>query len=199
LHLRPDGSFIQSSSLDAATGRLVRHYTHKGASDTSTWGRAQAWGMLFSTQSYLADRQREAWLAAAVRGAEWWLAHVPADRVAFWDFDDPAIPGTERDTAATAIATAALLRLSRLAPSEAERARWQEAAEATAEALVERYLTPTRPGDRRVPGMLTEACFNKRVDARPQDRANRCEFIVGSYYLFESLLALAGHVDPLRL
>jgi unsaturated chondroitin disaccharide hydrolase len=199
LHLRPDGSFIQSSSLDAATGGLVRHYTHKGASDTSTWGRAQAWGMLFSTQSYLADRQREAWLAAAVRGAEWWLVHVPADRVAFWDFDDPAIPGTERDTAATAIATAALLRLSRLAPSEAERARWQEAAEATAEALVERYLTPTRPGDRRVPGMLTEACFNKRVDARPQDRANRCEFIVGSYYLFESLLALAGHIDPLRL
>jgi len=199
LHLRPDGSFIQSSSLDAATGRLVRHYTHKGVSDTSTWGRAQAWGMLFSTQSYLADRQREAWLAAAARGAEWWLAHVPADRVAFWDFDDPAIPGTERDTAATAIATAALLRLSRLASSEAERARWQEAAEATAEALVERYLTPIRPGDRRVPGMLTEACFNKRVDARPQDRANRCEFIVGSYYLFESLLALAGHVDPLRL
>ena len=40
--------------------------------------------------------------------------------------------------------------------------------------------------------MLTEACFNKRTDARPQDRANRCEFIVGSYYLFESLLGLAG-------
>ena len=199
LHLRADGSFIQSSSLEAATGRLVRHYTHKGASDTSTWGRAQAWGMLFSAQSYLADRQREAWLAAAVRGAEWWLAHVPADRVAFWDFDDPAIPNTERDTAATAIATAALLRLGRLAPSEAERARWRGAAEATARALVEGYLTPTRPGDRRVPGMLTEACFNKRVDARPQDRANRCEFIVGSYYLFESLLALAGRVDPLRV
>ena len=199
LHLRADGSFIQSSSLEAGTGRLVRHYTHKGASDTSTWGRAQAWGMLFSAQSYLADRQREAWLAAAVRGAEWWLAHVPADRVAFWDFDDPAIPNTERDTAATAIATAALLRLGRLAPSEAERARWRGAAEATARALVEGYLTPTRPGDRRVPGMLTEACFNKRVDARPQDRANRCEFIVGSYYLFESLLALAGRVDPLRV
>ena len=43
LHLRADGSFIQSSSLDATTGALVRHYTHKGYSDTSTWGRAQAW------------------------------------------------------------------------------------------------------------------------------------------------------------
>lgn len=199
LHLRPDGSFIQSSSLEAATGRLVRHYTHKGASDTSTWGRAQAWGMLFSAQSYLGERHRDHWLAAATRGAEWWLAHVPADHVAFWDFDDPAIPHTERDTAATAIATAALLRLSRLAPSDAERARWRAAAESTARALVEGYLTPTGRGDRRVPGMLTEACFNKRMDARPQDRASRCEFIVGSYYLFESLLALDGRVDPLRV
>jgi len=199
LHLRPDGSFIQSSSLAAATGRLVRHYTHKGISDTSTWGRAQAWGTLFSTQSYLADRTREAWIAAAVRGADWWLAHAPADRVAFWDFDDPEIPNTERDTAATAIATAALLKLSRVAPTEAGRARYREAAEATARALVERYLTPTHAGDRRVPGMLTEACFNKRPDARAQDSANRCEFIVGSYYLFESLLGLAGRIDPLRV
>jgi unsaturated chondroitin disaccharide hydrolase len=155
--------------------------------------------MLFSTQSWLGDRGREAWLAAAARGADWWLAHAPADRVAFWDFDDPAIPNTERDTAATAIATAALLKLARVAPSEAGRARYREAAEATARALVERYLTPTHAGDRRTPGMLTEACFNKRADARPHDRANRCEFIVGSYYLFESLLGLAGRIDPLRV
>ena len=217
LHLRDDGSFIQSSSLDAATGRLVRHYTHKGFSDTSTWGRAQAWGTLFSTMSYLGGlegppkppnaRQRaggagtllDAWLDAAVRGADWWLAHAPADRVAFWDFDDPAIPNTERDTAATAIMTAALLKLGRLAPTEAGRTRYQQAAEATARALVERYLTPTHAGDRRVPGMLTEACFNKRADARAHDRASRCEFIVGSYYLFESLLGLAGRLDPLRV
>jgi unsaturated chondroitin disaccharide hydrolase len=199
LHLRDDGSFIQSSSLDPRTGTLVRHYTHKGYSDSSTWGRAQAWGMLFSTLSYAADRRREAWIAAAVRGADWWLSHAPVDRVAFWDFDDPAIPSTERDTAATSIATAALLKLSCIAPSEGQRARYREGAEATARALVERYLTPTAPGDRRVRGILTEACFNKRKDARPQDAANRCEFIVGSYYLFESLLGLAGQLDPLRV
>lgn len=199
LHLRSEGSFIQSSSLDPDTGRLVKHYTHKGFSDTSTWGRAQGWGMLFSTQSYIADPSHEAWLAAAMRGADWWLAHVPSDRVAFWDFDDTAIPQTERDTAATAIALAALLKLSRIATPETRRARYREAAEATARALVERYLTPTHPGDTRVPGMLTEACFNKRPDARPQDKVTRCEFIVGSYYLFESLLCLGGRLDPLRV
>ena len=74
-----------------------------------------------------------------------------------------------------------------------------EAAEATARALVEHHLTPTNPNDRRVRGMLTNACFNKRADARPHDRANRCEFIVGSYYLFESLLVLADRLDPLRV
>jgi len=198
LHLRSDGSFIQSSSLDPATGRLVRHYTHKGVSDTSTWGRAQGWGTLFSTQSYLADRGREAWLAAALRGADWWIAHVPPDRVAFWDFDDPAIPDTERDTAATSIALAALLRVALVAPAD-RRARYREAAEATARALVERHLTPTRAGDRRVPGMLVDACFNKRPDARLQDKVSRSEFIVGSYYLFESLLGLAGRLDPARV
>jgi unsaturated chondroitin disaccharide hydrolase len=41
---------------------------------------------------------------AVVRGADWWMSRVLADRVAFWDFDDPAIPRTERDSAATAIA-----------------------------------------------------------------------------------------------
>ncbi|MBI3105237.1 MAG: hypothetical protein HYY95_06630 [Candidatus Rokubacteria bacterium] len=38
-----------------------------------------------------------------------------------------------------------------------------------------------------------------RIDAQTVFKANRCEFIVGSYYLFESLLGLAGRIDPLRV
>jgi unsaturated chondroitin disaccharide hydrolase len=198
LHLRADNSFIQSSTLDE-TGRLVKHYTHKGYSATSTWGRAQAWGILFSTMSYLAAPQETSWLEAAQRGAQWWIAHVPKDRVAFWDFDDPAIPDTERDTAATAIASSALLKLSKAAKDEASRAKYRTAAEATVEALVRNYLTPTSAQDRRVPGILTESCFNKRADARPHDAANKCEFIVADYYLLECLLVLMEELDPTSL
>jgi len=53
--------------------------------------------------SFLSAPDEASWLEAAERGADWWIAHVPEDRVAFWDFDDPAIPDTERDTAATAV------------------------------------------------------------------------------------------------
>jgi unsaturated chondroitin disaccharide hydrolase len=169
LHLRSDGSFVQSSSLDPETGRLRHHYTHKGYSDSSTWGRAQAWGTLFSLRA----GHRE----AAVRGAEWWLAHVPDDRVSFWDFDDPAIPNTEKDATATAIVGNALLKLG---------GPFREAGEATISALVEGYLSAG--------GGLTRCCFNKRADSRPEDAASSCEFVVGDYYLFESLLVLAGEI-----
>lgn len=196
LHLREDDSFIQSSSLDPNTGKLICHYTHKGYSDTSTWGRAQVWGTLFSTMSYLAVPAEHRWLDAAQRGANWWIAHVPQDRVAFWDFNDPAIPNTERDTAATAAACVALLKLSKAAPDQAARAKYRAAAEATVGELVTRYLTPTSADDQRVPGILTESCFNKRPDARPHDAANKCEFILAEYYLLESLLVLAGKLDP---
>jgi unsaturated chondroitin disaccharide hydrolase len=198
LHRRSDNSFIQSSTLDE-TGRLVRHYTHKGYSATSTWGRAQAWGISFSTMSYLAAPEESSWLQAAQRGAEWWIAHVPKDYVAFWDFDDPAIPDTERDTAATAVASSALLKLAKAAKDPASCAKYRAAAESTIEALVTNYLTPTSANDKRIPGILTESCFNKRPDARPHDAASRCEFIVADYYLLECLLVLTGALDPAAL
>jgi len=39
-------------------------------------------------------------------------------------------------------------------------------AEETVAALLQHYLAPTGTGDRRMPGILTEGCFNKRRDSR---------------------------------
>jgi unsaturated chondroitin disaccharide hydrolase len=195
IHCRPDGSIIQSSELSAQDGRVVRHFTHKGYSDTSIWGRAQAWGTLYSIMGYARARDQKSWLTQSMSSADWWLGHVPADHVAFWDFDDPAIPNTERDTAATAIMCAALLKLGALAPAE-QRARYRAAAESTAGALVANYLTPTTPSDKRPRGMLIGGCFNKRPDSRPHDSTLNAELIFGSYFLLESLLVLGGAVAP---
>ena len=95
--------------------------------------------------SYLSALDEASWLEAAERGADWWIAHVPEDRVAFWDFDDPAIPDTERDTAAAAVASSGLLKLAKAATDKAARAKYRAAAEATITALVTHYLTPTSP------------------------------------------------------
>jgi unsaturated chondroitin disaccharide hydrolase len=194
IHCRPDGSIIQSSELDSRDGSITRHFTHKGYSDTSIWGRAQAWGMLYSVMGYARNRQEPRWLKQSMEAADWWLANVPRDHVAFWDFNDPAIPNTERDTAGTAIVCAALLKLGKLAP-EGGRARYRDAAERTVRALVTGYLTPTMPDDTRPRGMLVGGCFNKRPDSRPHDATLNAELIFGSYFLFECLLVLAGVVE----
>jgi unsaturated chondroitin disaccharide hydrolase len=192
--VRADGSVIQSVRFDIESGEVIKHYTHKGYSDDSIWARAQAWAMLGYAIDAIWEPERKEFVDTAMRTADWWINHVPHDKVAFWDFDAPATTATKRDTSATAIAAAALLKLSALAPSGETRRRYREVAEATVRALVEDYLTPTRPGDRRTPGILTGGCYNHRTGLATEN-----ELIWGDYYLFESLQVLAGNLDPVAI
>jgi len=188
LCVRDDGSVSQSLSFDTTTGRLLRRYTHKGVRDDSTWARAQAWAMLGFAQ---ACRWRPGFQDVTTRVADWWLAHAPADHVAFWDFDDAVNGSADRDTSASAIAAAALLKLAEQLPAGAGRRRYRAEAEATVDALVDRYLTPTDPEDPRPAGILTDGCYDKRLGV-----ATRNELIWGDYFLFECLCVLEGHLAP---
>jgi unsaturated chondroitin disaccharide hydrolase len=180
---RPDGSLHQAALLDPASGALIRQYSPRGLQPRGTWARAQSWGAVGFAQAY--GWTREPMLGqAAMRVADWWLGAVPADRVAFWDFEDPAIPRTERDTSATAMAAAALLKLGKLAPTDAQRARYAGAGRATVDALIEGYFTRD--------GILTEGCWQ-----RNEGNATRHELIWGDYYFLESLLLLTGRIDRL--
>lgn len=55
------------------------------------------------------------WLGTDQRGADWWIAHLPAARVVFWDVDDLANPKTKRNTAATVVVSSELSKLSKIA------------------------------------------------------------------------------------
>ncbi|MCP3367704.1 glycoside hydrolase family 88 protein [Bradyrhizobium cajani] len=195
IHVRQDNSVIQSSTLDPRTGQVLRTHTHKGYSDISTWGRAQGWAMLYTAHAAMVRPEEPLWRDYAVRLLDWWIDHVPADLIAFWDFDDPAIPNTSRDTAATAIAAAAALRLaSALGPERG--AKYRAFAERTVTQLISKFLTPTAPDDPRPPGMLTGGCFTRKAIVRDIDAAQNVELIFGSYFLFECLAILTDLVPP---
>lgn len=198
IHVRHDDSVIQSSTLDPQTAKVLRTHTHKGYSDVSTWGRAQAWAMLYTAHAAMVRPEEPLWREYAVRVLNWWIDHVPADLIAYWDFDDPAIPTTSRDTAATAIAAAASLRLaSALGPTGG--AKYRDFAERTVTQLVSGYLTPVGPDDQRPPGMLTGGCFTRKAVARDIDTAHDAELIFGSYFLFESLVILTDLLSAGRI
>jgi unsaturated chondroitin disaccharide hydrolase len=193
--VRSDHSVVQSASIDTATGRVLRTYTHKGIRDDSTWTRAQAWALLGATvDSIWLAEQRPALLAAAQDLADWWIGHLPADGIAYWDFDAPRQQSTPRDTSGTAIATAALLKLSASCADQSRAASYRRAAEASAAALVSRHLTPTSADDKRPGGILADGCYNYRIGL-----ATSNELIWGSYYLFEALCVLAGRLAPARI
>lgn len=192
--VRSDGSVCQSVSVGPDTGEILRRYTHKGYAENSTWARAQAWGMIGYALCAQTIPEEDAFRATAVRLADWWLEHVPEDRVAFWDFDHPDIPDAERDTSATAIATAALLKLSELVEADEAKQRYRDAAEKSARALVGEYLTPTSAHDPRPRGILTQGCYNRRIGL-----ATRHELIWGDYHLFEALQVLSGEIPAMRL
>ncbi len=197
LHVRPDSSVIQSTTLDALSGNVIRHHTHKGFDERSTWARAQSWAVLYAAQCHALRPERDDWLAHARAVGDWWIRKVPADGVSYWDFDDPAIPDTERDTAATTIACSGLLKLSHsLSVSEPDRAQhyWAVAVD-TMKSLIAGHLTPTSADDHRPPGMLVDGCFTKRADARAHDAVTNAELIFGSYFLTEGLAVALGHVS----
>ena len=89
----------------------------------------------------------------AMRVADWFLSHLPADDVCYWDFDDPDIPDSPRETSPAAIATAALLKLAPLGGI-----RYQISAERIFGALVEHHLNAH--------GGLADGCYKKQRASR---------------------------------
>lgn len=188
--VQSDGSVIQSASFDPTNGRVTRRYTHKGSSPTAIWTRAQAWAMIgYSLCAMLAPRESRL-LSLATQVADWWLENVPADFVAYWDFNVEKSADTKRDTSGTAIAAAALLKLSAVHPDRAKATRYFQFARDTALALVQRHLTPIDASDRRPSGILTDGCFDPNNGV-----ATANELIWGDYYLLESVGVLSGRLN----
>ena len=172
---RSDGSLHQAALVDPKTGATLKQYSPRGLAPDGTWARAQSWGLVGFAQAHHWTREVD-FLAATRRLADWWLANAPADRVAFWDFTDPAVPQTFRDTSATAMVAAGLLKLSHVQGQE----RYRGEADAIVRALIERYL---------VRGMLIDGCWQ-----RNEGMATKHELVWGDYYLLESLLVLDGRI-----
>jgi len=112
-HFRPDGSSVHLVDYDPKTGQARARVTVQGYADSSSWARGQAWGLYGYTMMYR-ETGKAAYLRQAQKIAAFVMGHprLPADKVPYWDYDDPAIPDAPRDVAAAAITSSALLELA---------------------------------------------------------------------------------------
>lgn len=143
--LRDDDSTFHTFYWDAETGEPLRGGTEQGAADESCWARGQAWGVYGFAMNHRATGD-ERLLDAARRCADYFVAHLPADRVPFWDLVYTDGADAPRDSSSGAIAACGLLVLAEVEtdPERAEQA--VRTAHAILASLIERY-TPERPED----------------------------------------------------
>ncbi|MEP6621351.1 MAG: glucuronyl hydrolase [bacterium] len=180
-HVRSDGSTAHVALFDPATGALERTVTWQGYADTSTWARGQAWAIHGFTAAY-GRTHRADLLATAQRTADWFISHLPADAVPFWDFRHPAIPNTERDASAGAIAASGLYDLARHSQPDAS-ARYTAAADRILMSLATRYMAPATPSG---------AILAHSTGGRPEGFEIDVGIVYADYYFVEALLRRSG-------
>jgi unsaturated chondroitin disaccharide hydrolase len=110
-HFREEMSSVHVVDYDTLTGKVLIRETHQGLYDESSWGRGQAWGLYGFVVCYR-ETGDPRYLEAAEKIADYILRNLPEDGISYWDFNDPAIPETNRDASAAAITASALFELS---------------------------------------------------------------------------------------
>lgn len=143
--IRSDNSTFHTFYWDLETGAPLRGATEQGAFDDSCWARGQAWGIYGFALNYRAIGDVDL-LDAARRCADYFLAHLPADGVAYWDLTYGEGTSAPRDSSAAAIAVCGLLELAELETDPAKSAAYLAAANDMLHALTEHYA-PSHPDD----------------------------------------------------
>ncbi len=178
-HFRDDGSTFHVVDYDTLTGAVRSKATHQGHDAGSAWARGQAWGLYGYTMAYRETRNPE-FLITAQRAADYFIEHLPADHVPYWDFQAPGIPSAARDASAAAIAASGLLDLADLTPESGKKSEYAQQAEAILYALVSpAYFAKGLP-----PAGVLKHCTGNHPGGQEID----VSLIYGDYYLIEAML-----------
>ncbi len=180
--VRPDGGSVQFAYFNSATGQFQGNEAYEGYSSTSTWSRGEAWAIygftLCAQQTGRAD-----FLATAEKTADYFLAHLPADNVPYWDFNAPTIPNTYRDSSAASVAASGMLNLSKLiaGTDPINSARYHSAAATILASLTtSKYMNAAAAAGN---GLLLHGALN--VPSTPSK--NDSAIIFGDYYFLEAV------------
>lgn len=176
--LRPDGTTFHTFYWDPRTGEPLRGETEQGHSDDSCWARGQAWAVYGFSLNHRHTGD-ESFLRVAVRCADAYLAHLPADLVPYWDLEFSDGSGEERDSSAAAIAASGLVELADQLSGDPRADGYRAAAGHILASLIDGYAT----GDRRESNaLILHGVYNK-----PQGAGVDEGTLWGDYFYLEAL------------
>jgi unsaturated chondroitin disaccharide hydrolase len=186
--VRPDGSTAHEGLFDLRTGQFLRQSTQQGLRPESCWARGLAWSMYGFSKVY-AQTGMEEFLEVSERNAGYWVAHLPDDKVPFWDFDadlsQPLPWGAQKDSSAAAIAASALLDLAQQTRSPEHAVVYHTTALVMLDALAgPDYLAGDTPGWE---GILKHAVYHTKKNLGVDESV-----MWGDFFFVEALCEVLG-------
>lgn len=178
--IREDYSSYHTYWMDVQTGAPLNGATHQGNKDESTWARGQAWAVYGYYKSY-AFTKDPVFLDIATKCADVYLANLPENDINYWDFDYTDENPDIRDSSATAIFVAGLIRIAKEIGGE-KGEQYTKASGKLLSILAERYQnTEAYEGA----GLIREGMYHRDLGTA---------FVSwGDYYYLDALYAFLGH------
>ncbi len=105
--IRNDASSYHIARYDSTSGKLLQQGQLQGDTDESTWTRGHAW-MIYGLVTVYRFTKEEQYLQKAIQVTDYFLNHLPKDRIAPWDFQSSLLI---KDASASAIVCSALFEL----------------------------------------------------------------------------------------
>lgn len=180
-HFREDNSSYHVINYNPETGEVKEKRTAQGAADESAWARGQAWGLYGYTVMYRETKEQK-YLDQAVKIADFYLNHpnLPEEKIPYWDFNAPEIPGALRDASAGAITASALLELQSYVDDEKQEKYLSDAQIMLETLLADEYFAT----DNKNGGFI----LKHGVGHIPENSEVDVPLTYGDYYLVEAML-----------
>jgi len=176
---RPDYTNCHVAVYDQETGKFLKTMTHQGYSDESMWARGQAWAIYGYTMVYR-ETGDSRFLDFAQKVSDVYLASLPEDYIPYWDFNDPEIPKSPRDTSAAAVVASGLIELSGYVSPDKKDIYLKAARKMIASLSSKNYQASPK----------SQAILAHSVGHKPAGSEIDASIIYADYYYMEALLRL---------
>ncbi len=195
-HVRVDGTTNHRLYYDPCDGSVIGNEGGPGYSADSAWSRGQGWAVYGFTMCYRETGDPNI-LAAAQLVSDYFVDNLPADFVPFYDFNDPNIPNTIRDSSAASVAASGLLELSTLVSDPNYQQKYFQAAKDILTSLCTRhsdsgYLAKDAVGDPLSLSILMRGYKNLIGGPKLYERGTSW----GDYYFVEALMRYKAMTEP---
>ena len=177
--MRDDGSTFHRFTFDYETGVPVGGGTVQGAFDDSCWSRGQAWAIGGFALNYKATGNKDD-IGCFKQVLDYVIAHLPEDKIPYWDFCFTDGDDEPRDASAAVIILCGIMEMAKYLPEDDEDLpRYKKVAAEIFNSIIDKYAAGSDIG--------CEGLVLHCTDSKPHNLGIDESCVWGDYFYMEAI------------